>query len=177
MSSPTTAYKFFARIESMPSKVFNRHLLVPEEIAETLLSEHDRFICRINALEFPCAILKNKGLFQVLMNKENCDQLAASIGDELEIEIRPDTSKYGMPLPEELEYFLEEDPEFENFFEKLSPGKQRNLIYLVNKPKNKQSRLNKALAIVSHLKEFKGAIDFKALNETIKFYNNKQSLK
>ncbi|MBE62878.1 MAG: hypothetical protein CMB89_11005, partial [Flammeovirgaceae bacterium] len=63
------------------------------------------------------------------------------------------------------------------FFHDLTPGKQRNLIYIISKVKNTDSRINKALAIIDHLTERNGKLDFKLLNEKIKEYNQRGKLK
>jgi uncharacterized protein YdeI (YjbR/CyaY-like superfamily) len=73
-----------------------------------------------------------------------------------------------MPMPEELEELLLQDPEGDMYFHELTPGKQRNLIYMVSKPKGVDTRIKKALVIVQHLKEVKGQLDFKMLNEAYK---------
>lgn len=164
---------FVSKIESLNSKVYNRHFCVPEKIAEDFLSnKQSRVIVNLNGiLQLHAAITKNKGLYQVLLNKDNCKKLGVDIGDSIEVSIKPDDSKYGMPFPEELEACFDSDPIAFQHFESLSPGKQRNLIYIVANVKNVQSRVNKSLAICEHLVTYKGNLDFKVLNETIKKYN------
>ncbi|MEQ8358291.1 MAG: YdeI/OmpD-associated family protein [Cytophagales bacterium] len=99
---------------------------------------------------------------------------------ELEIEeeskisvlIEKDRSEFGMDVPEEfIEVMGQEELAWERF-QQLTPGKQRTLIYIVNKVKNTDSRIRKALAIAHHLKEMKDVLDFKRINELIKYYNN-----
>jgi len=67
---------------------------------------------------------------------------------------------------------MEQEPEAKLVFDKLTPGKQRTLIYIVNKVKNPESRMKKAQAISHHLKVCQSNLDFKQLNELIKYYNN-----
>ena len=67
---------------------------------------------------------------------------------------------------------LDQEETAKEIFESLTPGKQRTLIYIVLKVKNTDSRIRKALAIVEHLNESKGDLDFKRLNVLIKHYNN-----
>lgn len=67
---------------------------------------------------------------------------------------------------------LDQDEQGNELFHALTKGKQRSLVYLVTKVKNSDSRLNKSLAIIEHLKDVKGQLDFKMLNEKIKYYNN-----
>ncbi len=112
----------------------------------------------------------------ILVNKEVRTKLSLTEGDEATIEVAKDHSKYGMDMPEELSVLFDQELEAKTFFEKLTPGKQRALLYLVTKVKNTNSRLNKALAIVHHLKEVNGKLDFKMLNETIKYYNSRDKL-
>lgn len=106
----------------------------------------------------------------ILLNKKLVQELKHI--PEISVVLEKDHSEFGMEMPEELEVLLDQDEVGKSLFMSLTPGKQRNLIYIVSKVKNTNSRLNKALAIVHHLKKVNGALDFKMLNETIKYYNN-----
>jgi uncharacterized protein YdeI (YjbR/CyaY-like superfamily) len=75
-------------------------------------------------------------------------------------------------MPEELQVLLDQDDMGNELFHALTKGKQRSLVYLVSKVKNSNSRLNKSLAIIEHLKDVKGKLDYRMLNEKIKYYNN-----
>ncbi len=55
---------------------------------------------------------------------------------------------------------------------KATASALRQEVWYTLKVKNSQSRLNKSLAILRHLKEAQGQLDFKKLNEWIKYYNN-----
>lgn len=120
--------------------------------------------------------MKAKRGWFILLNHEIRQKLRVEEGDELKITIEKDTSEYGMDVPDELKVMLEQDPEASDYFYQLTKGKQRNLIYIVSKVKNMDSRINKALAIVSHLKEVEGHLDFKKLNQSIKYFNNLKKL-
>ena len=69
---------------------------------------------------------------------------------------------------------LSQDLEGSDYFHKLTKGKQRSLIHIVGKVKNIDSQLAKGLAIMHHLKEAQGELDFKRLNVLIKEYNNRK---
>ncbi|MGB0165223.1 MAG: YdeI/OmpD-associated family protein [Luteibaculum sp.] len=171
-------FSFLATLESFESPVYQRHFIVPEEIAEKFLAEEQtRVICQINnQLSFHAGLVPYNGLRFILMNKGNCKKLGLELGDRFEVCLEADNSEYGMPLPEELDFLFSEEPLFKKYFHNLTAGKQRNLLYIVNKLKNPQSRVNKAMAICDHLIEAEGQLDFKALNEKIKDYNqNKRS--
>ena len=94
-------------------------------------------------------------------------------GSKVKVAVEKDTSKYGMPIPEEFEIALTQDRESAAFFDSLTPGRQRNLIYLVYKVKSTVLRIRKSLVILHHLKYTSGIIDFKLLNEQFKEANQK----
>jgi uncharacterized protein YdeI (YjbR/CyaY-like superfamily) len=99
------------------------------------------------------------------------------IGEDVRLNIDKDQSEYGHELPESFRVLLDQDEEGRQFFEQLTPGKQRSLIYIVGKVKNIDSQLNKGMAILDHLKLVQGALDFKKLNSVIKEYNQRSKLK
>lgn len=98
--------------------------------------------------------------------------LGYPIGTEVEITVEPDESKYGMPMPEEFEEALIEYPKASDYFQALTPGKQRNLIYIVANPKRVETRVKKAIQIVEYLEHSGGKLDFKALHQWFKDTNN-----
>ena len=157
------------------SKLWRHHFIVPEDITALLTKgQNRRVLVKINGqLEIRSSLMPiNKTESFVLINSEVKRKLGLSTGDEATLEITEDSSTYGMEMPEELGVLLDQEPDCNKLFHGLTPGKQRSLIYVVNKVKNTNSRLNKALAIVHHLKEVDGKLDFKMLNETIKYYNS-----
>jgi len=116
-----------------------------------------------------------KGYF-ILMNQANVKKLNIKEGDPVNIVINKDTSEYGVPMPDSFLALLSQDEQGSAYFHQLTPGKQRSLIYIVGKVKNIDSQINKGLAILSHLTEAKGQLDFKRLNEKIKEYNQRSKL-
>jgi hypothetical protein len=163
--------KFKSKVDKLDSAVYNAHLQVPSAIAKKYLkAEAKRVICDINGtISFPAAIMPNgQNYYFILLNKPMLKKMKLNFGDEVNVTITPDTSKYGMPLSEELKEVLSQDIEFENHFERLTPGKQRNLIYYISKFKSSDLKISKALTIADHLKANNGKLDFKLLNEALK---------
>jgi len=113
----------------------------------------------------------------ILVNKAIRDELGLSLGKRVNLELAKDQSKYGMDIPDSFQALLEQDPEGKGYFESLSMGKQRSLIYIVAKVKSLDSQINKGLAILEHLRDSCGKLDFKVLNERIKYYNNRGKIK
>lgn len=165
--------EFNTKLDLMDSPIWGFHLPVPPEIAEGFKAKKiKRVVCEVNGkLKIHSAILSSNGYYYILINKQNVKSLGLVKEEPVHIALFEDDSKYGMPIAEELQEVFEQEPEAFLFFEDLTPGKQRNLLHLVNKVKNTDSRIRKSLAIVHHLKETKGEIDYKLLNQTIKNYN------
>lgn len=111
----------------------------------------------------------------IMVNKKVREQLGLKEGDQVTLELMKDTSEYGMPMPESLQVMLDQDEIGSEYFHALTPGKQRSLIYLVSKVKNIDKQINKALAILDHLKDVNGQLDFKLLTDKIKEYNNRDT--
>jgi hypothetical protein len=165
---------FQSTLENFHIRLWQFHIPIPDELAELFIEgDNKRVTCKINTAEsYPAAIMKCKEYYFILVNQQLRSRLGISEGDKVSVILEKDRSEYGHEMPEELQVLMDQDEEGYGFFQALTKGKQRALIYLVNKVKNPTSRLNKSLAIISHLKEVHGALDFKALNEKIKYYNN-----
>lgn len=150
------------------------HIPVPDEIANQMMDEtHRRVLIWIkNAGPFHMALMKAKECWYVLVNQELRKKLELDEEMPFSVRIERDHSEFGHEVPEELEVLLDQDEEGNEYFRKLTPGKQRSLIYLVTTVKNSESRMRKSLAILHHLKLAKGKLDFKQLNVWIKHYNN-----
>jgi hypothetical protein len=118
------------------------------------------------------ALMKAKECWYVLVNQELRKKLELDEEMPFSVRIERDHSEFGHEVPEELQVLLDQDEEGNEYFRKLTPGKQRSLIYLVTTVKNSESRMRKSLAILHHLKLAKGKLDFKQLQVWIKHYNN-----
>ncbi|MFY0690034.1 MAG: YdeI/OmpD-associated family protein [Cyclobacteriaceae bacterium] len=165
-----------SRFEANP--LWSFHLPVPSEIAiKYIEGDNRRIICQLSEeVIWHCALMpspKSQGGWFILLNKETRTKLGLKQDDKIIVTISKDKSKFGFELPAEFEELMNQDDEGKQHFLALTSGKQRSLVYIVQKVKAPNSRLNKSLAIFHHLKEMKGALDFKILNETIKSFNNR----
>ena len=112
-----------------------------------------------------------KGNFFVTVSKELRKRFGLELDDEVQLVVQPDDSEYGMPLPEELAEIWSLDDAARETFHRLTPGKQRGLIYQVAKPKGAATRVKKAVQISEYLKSTDGVLDYKELNAYIKADN------
>ena len=161
-------------LENFNSDLWSYHFKIDASIADEYIEGNQRrVICTINELvSFPCGLMPNKaGGYFINLNKETRTKLNLKLGDAFNYRLEKDNSKYGLPIPEEMEELLSIDDEASKYFHALTPGKQRSLLYLIGKPKTSATRIHKAMAVSDYLKEYKGKLDFKILTVYMKEYN------
>ena len=164
-------FNFEGILEKYENNLWNYHVKVPEVIVLALKEKGvKRFLCSIDKGDpFHASLMPaGNGIYFIKLNQELRKRHRLSLGRKMLVSFTEDESKYGMPMPEEFEEILRQDDLSQKRFEKLSPGKQRSLLYLVNKVKNPQKRLEKSLIILEHLVEQKGELDFKKLHQDFK---------
>ena len=105
-------------------------------------------------LDFYAAVKRDKssGNFKMMFSKQKQKELNLSLGDEFEMQLFEDTSKYGVDVPEELEEVFLTDYEAFKIFETLTKGKQRSIIYGLKRFKTSQQKIDKALIMCENLK-------------------------
>lgn len=173
--------EFTARLEKFPenSLGLESHIKIPESIFQSMaaVATDKRIICTLNnSFRFHCAMLPNKTYHYILLNKDIVKKNNLHPHEDISVYIEKDNSKYGINITEEMEEVLYADPEGNNWFQKLTPGKQRSLIHIVNKIKNSTGRIEKTFVILDHLKRYKGVLDYQLLNEAFKKFKNDRSL-
>ncbi len=171
-----TSYSFKAPLQKHSNNLWRYHVKVPFDIVKSSKKASiKRFICTINSSqEFPASFIPaGDDIYFIKINSKILNSLKVQVGEELDIALVEDKSKYGMPLAQEMKELLENDVEASDFFHQLTPGKQRSLLYLVNNVKSSSKKLEKGFVILEHLKEQRGKLDFKILQQDFK---NKRGL-
>ncbi len=165
---------FEGKLERFDYTIWSYHIPVPDGIASQMMDDrHRRVLIWLDGHgPFHMALMRSKVSWYVLINQEIRHKFHLEEGKEILVRIERDESEFGQDTPEELQVLLDQDEEGNKYFRSLTAGKQRSLVYLVTKVKNPESRMKKSLAIMLHLKLAKGKLDFKQLNEWIKYYNN-----
>ncbi|MEO9871107.1 DUF1905 domain-containing protein [Ekhidna sp.] len=168
--------RFKASILKFEYDLWSYYLAVPKPIGDKFIEGDDRrVICVINKSTPIYSALMSKGdVYSIYVKKDFMKKHELVEGDEVDVTLEKDRSEYGMPMPESFQVLLDQDKEGCLYFHALTKGKQRTLIHLVGKVKNVDSQLAKGLAIMQHLKESQGQLDFKRLNILIKEYNNRK---
>ena len=105
-------------------------------------------------LEFYAAVKSDKKSddFKMMFSKQKQKELNLCLGDDFEIQLFEDTSKYGVDVPEELEEVFLTDYEAYTIFETLTKGKQRSIIYGLLRFKSSQQKIDKALIMCENLR-------------------------
>ena len=170
----TMQKNFRATILKFESDLWSYYLAIPKEIGNEFIEGDDRrVICTIqNGVPIHGALMPKGDVYSIYVKKEFMKKNGLHEGDEVNVMLEKDRSEYGFPVPASFAELLHQDPEGSHYFHALTKGKQRSLIHIVGKVKNVDSQLAKGLAIMHHLKEAEGKLDFKRLNELIKEYNN-----
>jgi hypothetical protein len=120
-----------------------------------------RVICTLNGVEtFNCALFPSKETYFITLNKKLRDRFSLNIGDTVAVELEKDTSKYGMPMPEEFAEVLRQDPEGDRLFNELSPGDQRLMLKLIVFVKDMDRRIARSLVGVELLKRSDGKFEY-----------------
>lgn len=165
--------EFQGKLAAFEFNHWQYHFPVPDQMASQMIDgNHRRVLIWIDGEgPFHMALMKAKDYWYVLINQELRKKFRMEQKQAFTIGMEKDPSEYGHEMPEELQVLMDQDEEGARFFSELTPGKQRMMVYTVTKVKNPDSRMKKALAIIHHLKVAKGKLDYKQLNEVIKYYN------
>ena len=105
-----------------------------------------------NNYSFHGALHLVKGVFMISFGKRYQKELGVFPSDIFELQFFEDHTKYGVEMPEEFQAVLDSDLEGAQFFEALTDGRKRSLIYYILRFKNAQTRVDKGLIILENLK-------------------------
>ncbi|MBX2829129.1 MAG: YdeI/OmpD-associated family protein [Flavobacteriaceae bacterium] len=130
---------------------------IPDIIAESFINQgHKRVLVKASLRDkthtVHAALQKIKGQYRIMFGKSNQKAIDLTPGESFYMQLFEDTSKYGVEMPEEFQAVLDSDPEASDFFEQLTPGKKRGLIYTILRYKSSQTRIDKALILMENLK-------------------------
>jgi hypothetical protein len=131
------------------------YLEIPVKVVKELGGKFKaRVVCTVNGkLSFQAGIVAlGEGKGYISITRKRLKELGVEHGQRVEVELKRDSSKFGMSMPEELAELLKQDDEGRRRFEKLTPGRQRYIIGYVNGVKNPELRLERAMLLIGNLK-------------------------
>lgn len=103
-------------------------------------------------MEFHGALRLYQGNYIVSFGKRYQKELGIFPTDFFEFQLFENTTTYGVAIPEAMKAVMESDPEGYSYFEQLTDGRKRGLIYYVKRFKNEQTQVDKSLLIFNNLK-------------------------
>jgi hypothetical protein len=149
--------KFKARVDKFPGEGLTHYIPVPKRVFGAMGGKYNtRVSCTVNGkLTFACALISagpKVGGACIFLSKQRMKEVKTERGSLVSVELKPDKSRYGMPLSPELRECLKQDPEAKRRFDAISPGKQRNIIFFVGQLKHPDRRTDRAFRILERLK-------------------------
>jgi uncharacterized protein YdeI (YjbR/CyaY-like superfamily) len=87
----------------------------------------------------------------VMVSKARLDAHGLRVGSMAQMSLRPDTSTYGMPVPEALAEVFAFDPDVEVAFQRLLPGRQRNHLHVIGSAKSEETAAKRIAALLREL--------------------------
>lgn len=131
------------------------YLALPPKVFQALGGKYKvRLKCQVNEnAAFSCGLMPmGGGIAFIMLSKKRMKDLGLSGESTISVQLRFDTSKYGMEVPAELKEVLRQDPVGKKRFQKLSPGKQRNIIHYVSVLHGVDKKVDRAVTLIENLK-------------------------
>ena len=132
-------------------------IIIPDEITKPFIEMgHSRV--RVEAtfesktIDFYAAVRKYNGQYTMMFSKNKQKELGLLPNDLLQLQFFEDTSKYGVEVPEEFEAVMLSDYDAYQIFESFTKGKQRGIIYMIDRFKDSQRKIDKTLVLCENLK-------------------------
>ena len=129
------------------------YLTINSEIVNQFANKrHTRLICTLeNKLSFQCGLNHlGDGNYFIILSSKILEMIEKQLNDKIIFSINIDPNPLGVDMPEVLESLLEQDNNLKEKFEKLTLGKQRNIIHQMNKIKNFDLQIKKTIELINN---------------------------
>lgn len=132
-------------------------IVIPDNIGDTFRNGgHSRVAVTAffedKTFGFHGKLHKYKEQYVISFGKRYQKELGVFPSDFFEVQLKEDTSRYGVDVPEAFQAVLDSDPDGAALFELLTDGKKRSLIYFIKRIKREQTQVDKTLIIFENLK-------------------------
>lgn len=124
------------------------YLIIPaEEVQQLSRQRATRLIVDIDQkVQLRCGLNHlGDGNFFVIIASRYLKQLQKNLGDTVHFEVSEDPNPLGVDMPEVLSVLLEQDQDAKATFEQLTDGKKRSLIFSIQKIKDVDRQVKKAM--------------------------------
>ena len=139
--------RFHAKIELSGKSATG--IQVPAEVVAQLgSSKRPPVRVTINGYSYRSTVAPMGGVFMLPLSAENRTQARVSAGEEVEVEVEPDTQPREVSVPPDFQEALDRDPDARRHFEGLSYSNKQRLALSIEGAKTaetRQKRITKAL--------------------------------
>jgi Bacteriocin-protection, YdeI or OmpD-Associated/Domain of unknown function (DUF1905) len=127
---------------------------VPAEVVTHLgLSKRPPVHVTINGHTYRSTVAPMRGVFMLPISAENRMIAHVSAGDEVEVEIEPDTQPREVNLPPDFLEALERDADARRFFDGLSSSNKQRIVLSIEGAKTAETRQRRMAKAVDTLRE------------------------
>lgn len=109
-----------------------------------------RLLCTLEGqLTFACGLNHlGDGDYYIILSRKNLQTIGKLPGDTVAFVLQEDPNPLGVAMPEVLEVLLAQDESLHHAFSQLSLGKKRSVIHTLNKIKDLDKKIQKALQLI-----------------------------
>ena len=144
--------RFRARIELHGKTATG--IVVPPEVVESLnVGKRPPVHVTINGYTYQSTIAPMAGEFRLPVSAEHRTRSGVTVGDEMEVEVEPDTQIREVNVPPDLLEALDHDVDAKRFFDGLSYSNQQRIVLSIEGAKTTETRQRRISKAISDLHE------------------------
>jgi Domain of unknown function (DUF1905)/Bacteriocin-protection, YdeI or OmpD-Associated len=144
--------RFRARIE-LHGKTATGIVVPPEVVASLQSGKRPPVRVTINGHTYRSTVAPMAGEFRLPLSAEQRTRSGVEAGDEVEVEIEPDTQAREVEVPADLREALERDADAKRFFDGLSYSNKQRMVLSIEGAKTSETRLRRITKAISELRE------------------------
>jgi len=129
---------------------------VPAEVVASLgSSKRPAVRVSINGHTYRSTVASMGGEFMLPVSAENRASARIAAGDEIEVDVEPDTAPREVEVPSDLRELLDKDADAKKIFDGLSYSKKQQIVYPIEEAKTAETRQRRIEKAISQLREGK----------------------
>ncbi len=129
-------------------------VVVPDEFVEALgAGRHPKVRVTVGAYTFRSSIASMGGRFMLPMTAETREHAGVAAGDEIDLDVEPDTEPRHVVVPDDLASALAQDEAARRAFDALSYSNKRRLVIPIESAKTADTRRRRVEKTVAALGE------------------------
>src|SRR5260370_27466283 len=129
-------------------------IVVPPEVVESLKSgKRPPVRVTINGHTYRSTVAPMAGEFRLPISAEHRASSGVAVGDEVEVEIEPDTQAREVEVPPDLREALERDADAKRSFDALSYSHKQHIVLTIERARTSNTSLRRITRAISQLRE------------------------